>query len=156
MRILVISDTHGNDSAIFKAHEQSGPVDILIHAGDGEQDAFLFGEVTGCTVIRVAGNCDLGSRAPRELIVTLAGKIIMITHGDRYYVKSGLENLRKQARNQKAQIIIYGHTHLALNEFLDSQLLLNPGTLCCQAGFHSYAILEISQDGIEAEIHELC
>jgi hypothetical protein len=155
MRILVVSDSHGNDSMLFRAHQQAGPVDAVIHTGDGEQDAQLLEETLGETVLRVAGNCDHGSSAPRELQITLAGRRILITHGDRYLVKSGLERLLSHGKQLGAEVILFGHTHLALTEQRDGILLLNPGTLWGRAPFLSYGILELSPHQISATIHQL-
>jgi hypothetical protein len=155
MRILVVSDSHGNDGMLFRAHQQAGPVDAIIHTGDGELDAQLLGETLGETVLRVAGNCDHGSQAPHELLVTLAGRRIMITHGDRYLVKNGLDQLVRHGTEQGADVILFGHTHLALTEQRHGIQLLNPGTLWGRAPFLSYGILELNPHLISATIYQL-
>ena len=155
MRIVVVSDSHGNDTAIFRAHEQAGGCDLLIHTGDGEQDALALEELLGCRVLRVAGNCDIGSTAPRELVLELAGTRLLITHGDRQYVKSGLERLYSYARERQATVVLFGHTHLAHCEERDGLLLLNPGTLNRQAGYRSFAVLTLGDGTVQAEIREL-
>lgn len=155
MRILVVSDTHGNESMLFKAHQQAGVIDAVIHTGDGELDALLLEETLGGTVLRVAGNCDQNSTAPRELLVTLAGKRLLITHGDLYKVKSGLDQLVTHGKETGVDLILYGHTHLALAEQREGIQLLNPGTLWGQASFLSYGILEISPHQITATVHQL-
>ena len=155
MRILVVSDSHGNDGMLLRAHQQAGPVDAVIHTGDGELDAQLLEEILGETVLRVAGNCDHDSSAPRELLVTLADQRILITHGDRYLVKSGLERLLSHGKQCDADVILFGHTHLALSEQCDGIQLLNPGTLWGRAPFLSYGILELAPHQISATIHQL-
>jgi hypothetical protein len=155
MRILVVSDTHGNDKALFKAVEQAGEVDLLIHLGDGEADTSLIEDAYDRKVIRVAGNCDIGSQAPRELFINIGGKLMLITHGDRYRVKSGLDRLINHGRAAGADIILYGHTHNAFFETDENCFLLNPGTLSYQASFHSYAVITIENGIIDAKISEL-
>lgn len=155
MRILIISDSHGNEEIVFKAHQQAGNVDVVIHTGDGEQDVRLLEQVTGETVLRVAGNCDYGSPAPRELFMTLAGKRLLIVHGDQHAVKSGLERLVAYGKKTGADAILFGHTHLALAEERDGIQLINPGTLWGRAPFLSYAILEIAGQSMTATIHKL-
>ena len=155
MRILVVSDSHGNEEMLFKAHKQAGIIDVLIHTGDGEQDTRLLEESLGEKVLRVAGNCDHTSDAPRELMVTLAGKRILIVHGDRYLVKNGLEQLMAQGKATGADVILFGHTHIALAEQRDGIQLLNPGTLWVRAPFLSYGILEITPESITGTIHQL-
>lgn len=155
MRILVVSDSHGNDSALFKAHQQAGAVDLLIHTGDGEQDATLAEGILDCEVLRVAGNCDLGSTAPRELVITLDGMRLLITHGDRQQVKSGLARLEQYARDLRVDAVLFGHTHQAYCEQREGLLLLNPGTLFRQAACQSFAILECGPAGLSATLHQL-
>ncbi len=155
MRLLVVSDSHGNDGTLFKAHGLAGSVEAVIHTGDGEQDAQLLALTMGVTVLRVAGNCDHGSTAPRELLVTLAGRQVLITHGDRYGVKAGLEPLIAHGRELGAELILFGHTHQALTEQRHGIHLLNPGTLWGRAPFLSYAILDLTPDGILTTIHRL-
>ncbi len=155
MRFLVISDTHGNQAAIFKAYQAAGKIDAVLHLGDGETDVALLAEVENCPVLRVAGNCDLGSKAPSELIAEWRGVRILLCHGDRYGVKAGLSQLIGHGLEAGVQAVLYGHTHLAMAEERDGLMLLNPGTMTNQATFHSFAILEISVDGLHAKIHPL-
>lgn len=155
MRILVVSDTHGNDHLLFKAHQRAGAVDAVIHAGDGEQDALLLEQITHETVWRVAGNCDHGSLAPQERLITLGGRRLLITHGHLYQVKNGLELLVAHGKRSQADVVLFGHTHQALTEQQGGMYLINPGTLWGRAPFLSYGILEITDQQILAAIHRL-
>lgn len=155
MRILVVSDSHGNDVGLLRAHEQAGPCDLVIHTGDGEQDAAALEAVLGCTVLRVAGNCDVGSRAERELVLQLSGIRCLITHGDRYGVKSGLERLVQQAEALDVDLILYGHTHHARCDRFGNRLFVNPGALTRQNDTPSYAIVMIEASGVTAALHPL-
>lgn len=155
MRILVVSDTHGNENMLLKAHQLAGQVDAIIHTGDGEQDTLLLEHIYDGTVLRVAGNCDHGSTAPRELLVTLAGTRLLITHGDSQLVKNGLERLYEYGKSLGAQAILFGHTHQALAEQRQELFLLNPGTLWGRAPFLSFAILELHDGQVTASIHQL-
>ena len=156
MRILVVSDTHGNQAALLRAHEAAGRCEAIIHLGDGEEDAALLAALDeGCTVVRLAGNCDLGSMAPRELIHEWAGVRLLLCHGDRYGVKGGLARLLEQGRATGVDAVLYGHTHLAQAVRQEGIWLINPGTLAAPATFHSYASLEITPAGLQATIHPL-
>jgi uncharacterized protein len=148
MKVLVISDTHGNVNRAFIAHTRSEPVDIIIHLGDGSADADMLREALDVPVISVAGNCDPGSNAPRELVWECEGKRILLTHGDAYQVKSGLARLRQRAEEIGADAVLFGHTHQGVLENHAGLLLVNPGTLS-NAGHHrSYAVLIITPEGI--------
>lgn len=156
MRILLISDTHGNQAALLRAHEAAGQCDAVIHLGDGEQDASLLEAVDDqIQLFQVAGNCDLGSTVPREQICTFGKVRLLLCHGDRYGVKTGLSRLIERGQSAEVDVVLYGHTHLAQSVELEGLLLVNPGTLAAPATYHSYAILEITESGITATIHPL-
>ena len=155
MRILVVSDTHGNQTALLKAHQIAGHLDAVIHLGDGEADAALLAEIENYPVLRIAGNCDIGSTAPHELLCTWKGMRLLLCHGDRYGVKNGLSQLIQRGKEVGVDAVLYGHTHLAITEDHDGLLLINPGTMTYPAPFHSFAILEITAGGIQAAINPL-
>ncbi|MBJ6727618.1 metallophosphoesterase family protein [Geomesophilobacter sediminis] len=150
MRILVLSDSHGNYGRALKAHELAGAVDHVVHLGDGEEDARLLEDVLEIPVLRVAGNCDLGSRLPQERLVRFGNTPVLITHGNRYHVKGGLAHLARRGREAGAAVVLYGHTHLAQVDQDDEILLINPGAL--QGNRGSYAIVTIEAGRIEAEL----
>mgnify|MGYP000949154618 CR=1 FL=1 len=155
MRILVVSDSHGNYRNLFKARELAGQIDTIIHLGDGEGDAAMLAEAEEIPVLQVAGNCDFGAGAPRELLETLSDTRLLICHGDRYGVKLGLTQLLERAKNCGAAAALYGHTHQAQVEQYDGIWLINPGTLWGRAPFLSYAILELQPGTISAVIYKL-
>jgi putative phosphoesterase len=155
MRILVISDTHGNQAALFRAHEAAGRIDAVIHLGDGEADAALLSTIENIPVLRIAGNCDLGSTAPRELVCEWNSVRLLLCHGDRYGVKAGLTRLIQRGHATEADAVLYGHTHNARVEESGGLWLINPGTMTYPAPVHSYAILELTTDGLKATIHPL-
>lgn len=156
MRILLVSDTHGNQTDLLKAHEAASHCDAVIHLGDGEQDALLLEAIDDqIQLFQVAGNCDLGSTVPRELICSFGKVRLLLCHGDRYGVKSGLSRLIERGHAAKVAAVLYGHTHLAQSIEEDGLLLVNPGTLAVPAPFKSYAILELTESGISATIHPL-
>ena len=155
MRILLISDTHGNQTAVVKAYQAAGNVDTVIHLGDGAADGALLATIASCPVVQVAGNCDPGSTAPRELVCEWHNSRLLLCHGDRYGVKTGLSRLIERGLENGVDAVLYGHTHLAQVEQRDGLWLINPGTLIQSAPFHSYAVLEINSDGLQAMIHPL-
>ena len=155
MRVLVISDTHGNFNHAFKAHTNSEPVDVIIHLGDGSADADLLRKALDVPVINVAGNCDPGSNAPRELLWECEGRRFLLTHGDAYQVKSGLARLRQRAHKIRVDAVLFGHTHQSVLEIDAGLLLLNPGSLSNYGHNRSYAVLNIMPEGIAARHYDL-
>jgi hypothetical protein len=155
MKALVISDTHGNANRALAAYTLAEPVDIIIHLGDGCADADLLREALDVPVINVAGNCDPGSNAPRELLWECEGKHILLTHGDAYQVKSGLARLRQRAEEIGADAALFGHTHQGVLETYSGRLLLNPGPLTNSSKHHSYAVLDITPEGITSRHYDI-
>ena len=155
MRVLVISDTHGNFPLAFKSCNEAEPFNALIHLGDGNDDVALLKDTLEVDVIHVAGNCDLGSAAPREILWECEGKKLLLVHGDAYGVKSGLGMLEQRVREIGADAILFGHTHSATVTALSGVLAVNPGTLTRSSQHTTYAILEITPHGITAVLHDI-
>lgn len=155
MRIIILSDTHGNYARAVKAVSEAGHIDMVIHLGDEYSDGVLVGQFCELPVLAVPGNCDLGCTEPRLRTATIAGRKILITHGDRYGVKTGLNHLVKKGLSERADIVLFGHTHQALVQQTDGVLLVNPGTLQHRAVNQSYAILEIYDGTASATIISL-
>lgn len=150
-RILVLSDTHGNYPAAFRALEAVGKVDHIIHLGDGADEAALLERILERPVIMVPGNCD-SSTYPRELTLELVGVRIFLCHGDRYGVKGGTGRLAERARLEGASVVLFGHTHKALVEQREGLLMVNPGALENKAATPSCALLTLSEEEASAEI----
>jgi putative phosphoesterase len=155
MKILVMSDTHGNTQLALQACRQTSPFDAIIHLGDGYADAELLAESLDVKVIQVAGNCDIGSNLPRERIWECEGKRILLVHGDAYSVKSGLEKLTSRAVETGVDAVLFGHTHWATITTLSEILFVNPGTLMHLTKHTSFAVLEIDQASIKAELFNI-
>lgn len=141
MRILVVSDSHGDSYSLRKALEREGNCALIIHLGDGERDTAF---IHGIPLLQVRGNCDFASELPTTLLTQEGGKTILCTHGHTQMVKYGLTVLREQALDKHADIALYGHTHVPVQTYEDGLYLCNPGSL------HSgdYAVLEIVPSGI--------
>ena len=155
MRILVMSDSHGNAPLALQACDMAGNFDTLIHLGDDGDDAGILAHALEVRVIHVAGNCDIGSASPRELLVECEGKKLLLMHGDAYGVKSGLGMLERRAREAGVEAVLFGHTHRATITTLAGILAVNPGTLIRTAQQKSFAILEITPAGISAQLFEI-
>ncbi|MHB8170336.1 MAG: metallophosphoesterase [Thermincolia bacterium] len=158
MKIGVISDTHQKLELAKKVIEHMGPVDMLLHAGDHYRDALKLSDVTGINIKAVIGNCDM-SNGPTEEIIDLDGVRVLLTHGHRYGVKLGLDKLYYRAREVEAQVVVFGHSHVPAEEWVEGILFLNPGSIGIPRGPGSkptYGILYINDDKkVKAYIHEI-
>ncbi|MDR3580980.1 MAG: metallophosphoesterase [Oryzomonas sp.] len=155
MKVLVVSDTHGNYVSALQAHSLTEPVDAIIHLGDGVEDAKLLRSLMHLDVIAVSGNCDRDFTVPREMLWECEGKRILLVHGDAYGVKEGLEGLKQRAAEVRADIVLFGHSHRATCITRSGILFLNPGTLIQTSARKTFATLEISEDCIKARLHDI-
>lgn len=152
MKIMVVSDTHGNYLAPLTCLDEKAGIEVIIHLGDEINDGRILQNLTRIPLILVPGNCDPDAREPRELCGMLGGQKIFMTHGDIYRVKSGLEALIRKAVSEKASVVLFGHTHAPLVQMENGLLLVNPGTLMATSRNKSYAILTVSPESASAEI----
>lgn len=146
IKLTIISDTHGNSGAVDKLTEVFTESDYVIHAGDGVSDTRALRSVLADKLIAVSGNCDF-SNFQKEICTEIDGLTFLITHGHKYSVKSGLELLKARAQELNADIIIYGHTHIADIEKDGSRLFICPGALSGGRGTPASYCYLILQDG---------
>lgn len=151
MRILVVSDSHGDVRNLLETVRCNSSAEVVIHCGDGAQDvsevAPLFPDKM---FITVRGNCDVFSDVPFLENITLEGKKIFITHGNLFNVKSDLYQLSCAAREQNADMVLFGHTHIPTEIYDEGLYILNPGSLRGYGG--SYALVDITDKGILTNI----
>ncbi len=130
MKVAIISDSHRFKVYMNDAIEiiQKEGVELILHAGDNFSDSLYFKEKSDIPVIAVAGNCDF-ENIETELDFECEGIRIFLTHGHNYGVKYGLGNIAEKAKEIGADIAIFGHSHIKVNELIDGVVLINPGSL---------------------------
>lgn len=152
MKIIIVSDSHGNVRNISRAIEDNPDANIILHAGDGALDVNgLFG--AGKTFYRVRGNCDGDIPIEDDEVVEIDNVRILLTHGHRYKVSYFSEPIVEKAKELNCTAAVFGHTHKALIENVDNVLLINPGTCNknrSRNGAVSYALLEIENSQIKS------
>ena len=125
MRIILVSDSHGNKDGFDKLIENE-QFDYLFFLGDGLSDLGVYENLEN--VIAVSGNCDFFSVVPNERVVKIGKYNILATHGNRYGVKSGLAKLISRAEEENVDFVFFGHTHKPTIEFINNIYYVNPGT----------------------------
>ena len=131
MRIGIVSDSHGNIDVFedMLAVPGAAEAELWLHAGDFAPDADVLEEMSGRRVARVLGNCDFFVDGVHdETVVEVAGHRIFLTHGHIFNVRFDTAMLAAAARETGADIAVYGHTHIALEEYGDVTVL-NPGSI---------------------------
>ena len=148
MKILVLSDSHGNLKGVQHAVKRFGKnADVIVHCGDGTHGEAMWLE-ENCrdkTVVCVRGNCDFSSKLNNYEFLNICGKRIMVTHGHLNSAKYGLENLSYKAEEEGADVVFFGHTHIPTDETIGQVRLINPGT--CSRYSPTCAVVEIDNKG---------
>ena len=157
MRILVVSDTHGQVDRVIEVYKKlakSAPVDLIVHCGDHADDAVRIQSRLGKRVFWVRGNCD-GCFDEKEfaILVTEAGNFF-VCHGHMQNVGYSKRDLYYYACQEDCIGAIYGHTHRADKTDLGDFLFLNPGSISRprDGSGGTFALLNTSEGYKEAQI----
>lgn len=130
MKILIITDSHGNMNGIYGIIAQENPELVIWtgdHSGDGEECSYLFPEIK---FYIVKGNCDFFDRKFKdEEILDIDGIKILITHGHLYGVKQNLLELEAVAEKYRVNAVCFGHTHIPYFNEKSGIKYFNPGAL---------------------------
>lgn len=147
MRILVVSDTHGDIRTLQRVVMSQPTAEVVVHCGDGADEAAQLKTMfPDKMIVSVRGNCDFCCTEPTKEVFTVAGKKLFITHGHLYGVKGGLYTLSCAAREEGADIVLFGHTHIPTEVYDDGLYMLNPGSL---RGYEaSYGYVDITPSGV--------
>lgn len=149
MLIGVTGDTHRCTWCINDAVKKLSDCDIIIHLGDNVEDVNEISKYYKGTIINVRGNCDYSQSVPCDKIEVIDGKKFFITHGHRYDIKYDLSRLKSNAIKYKADIVLYGHTHVSCINFENGIWFLNPGSPALpRDGFKSVGVIEINNGKI--------
>lgn len=150
MKILIVSDTHGRDTALKHLLEQVKPIDMLIHCGDVEGSEDYIRSLAQCPVHMVAGNNDFFCDLPKEEEFLIGKYRVLLTHGHYYYISMGAQMIKEDAAARGFDIVMFGHTHRPYLEQDKGIVVLNPGSLSYprQEGRKpSYMMMELDRDG---------
>jgi len=159
MRIGVIADTHIPERAKMIPQEilrEFKTVDMVIHAGDLVELSILDQLRSVSKDVRaVWGNMDpyeVRANLPQKEIIKAGKYKIGVMHG--YGNPANLiHTLKEEFKNDKVNLIIFGHSHKPLNEKKDDIWYFNPGSATDEifAPYKSYGIIEIN-DKIRTKI----
>lgn len=145
MKALVISDSHGAIGNFIEVLEKHKDIKTIFFLGDGADDIEELKYILNDrNLLAVRGNCDFSSNAPYSIVKDFNAKRIFATHGHNYHVKFGLGELKLMARNERADLALFGHTHEQMTDYDDGLYILNPGSL--RDG--KYAIIDVVAGGI--------
>ncbi|GIH29559.1 phosphoesterase [Acrocarpospora phusangensis] len=129
MKVVVLSDTHAPrfwKRCPPKVAEHLRGADVILHAGDVCVGWVLDELADYAPVHAVKGNNDGADvRAPETLELTLGGLRVAMIH-DSGPAKG--RPARMRARFPEASLVVFGHSHIPLDESADGFRIFNPGS----------------------------
>lgn len=132
MKILVFSDSHSNVSYMIDIiNVCKEDTSLIVHLGDMCSDfkkiKSVFPDIPS---VFVKGNNDFFEiDVDNEFIGLLEGVKCLFTHGHQYGVKNGVSGISARARAIKAELVLFGHTHIPYKEKRGNTLYFNPGSI---------------------------
>lgn len=160
IKVLVISDSHGDINLVLKVIEYHlSEIDVVLFLGDGADDiaeaAMIFPTLT---YYGVRGNNDFSLPRssqvsfPLERVVSILGTSIYMTHGHLAPYRAIEPWLIARAESQDADISLYGHLHIPACDIKGDLMLMNPGSLRYPRGgsVRSYVMLDVTMNGFES------
>lgn len=152
-KILVVSDSHGNNTNLKKAIEVFGPrgeqLSLLIHLGDAQCSMESIQQLVDCPVEAVSGNCDFSPDLPGTKLITIGKEKALLTHGHRYGCKMGTDTMKEIAKANGAGMVLFGHTHMPMLEEFSDIKVMNPGSISFprQSGYRpTYLVITVEED----------
>ena len=152
MKILIVSDSHMYNNNLKKIIEiYKSKVDLMIHCGDSSlpQNDPLINNFD----IVVKGNHD---EADYPLFVKK--EHICVTHGHKYQVYKGYQDLIELCKTIDCQICLHGHTHVPTVQNINGITFINPGSLMMNRGsygYGTYAILTIEDNNLHTTFYNI-
>lgn len=148
MRIIVASDSHGNNEILDLIRSHHPEADLFLHCGDICDDPLYYPDW-----VIVQGNNDYWRDLPERRIFKVGEHRLLAEHSHHcsYYHRE--KSLVKIAEINACDIVCFGHTHHSYFSYKDGVYLLNPGstTFPRDGNPPSYAILDINER-VRAEI----
>jgi uncharacterized protein len=166
----VIADTHTPDR-VESLHPgvldcfREANVSLILHAGDICLPQVVKTLETVAPVVAVAGNRDIffKPRLPKVRTLNLAGVPVALMHGHGTVQQYLMEKVRFYLNGYRfedflpilthvpvtTRVVVFGHSHVAVNESRDGLYFFNPGSACFSITKQaiSVGLLHIFSDG---------
>lgn len=152
-KILVVSDNHGSKYNLkMVVEEWKDKIDAMVHCGDSEFSVETLNNMVPVPVYSAEGNCDFGFDGDRESLFEIGGHVCFVTHGHRYGVSWGDDELVEKALEMGADIVFYGHTHMPAYQIYQDEnvTVLNPGSIARPRQFPreaTFLVVDLKEDG---------
>lgn len=150
MKVLVFSDSHGRRELLERMLSKEPDCREVIFLGDGMRDIERVKEFypeKKFTCVR--GNNDYDFAVSAEGYKYFNGVTVFACHGDMYSVRSTLSLVFRKASSVRANLALYGHTHIPdkTKDPSTGIVAVNPGALC----EGQYCVIDFSDGGFTVE-----
>lgn len=159
MRLIVVSDSHGDYNTFKKILiKHKDETEAVLFLGDGYTEyEKIKEEFQNIKFHAVKGNNDIFCDAPITTVVNYGEVRILMLHGHTAPVFFLDEKLTELAKENNAQFVLYGHTHIPKTDYLNGIHIMNPGSIRYPRGGSkkSYGVIDITDTSIFKFIIEL-
>lgn len=149
-KIVVTSDSHGKKQNIYKIYKEHRDADMFIHLGDYAGDVEVAEKKLKINAVCIKANGDISSHFPLKQVIGVEDRRILAVHGHIERVKWSMLRLNYLAQENKADIVLFGHTHIPIVNN-NGILYVNPGY--AYAG--QYAIVTVENGTVNASLYKL-
>lgn len=153
MLVAVVGDTHGRiDRVQIELHHKK--LDYLLFTGDFYEDGVKLAGNLRVPFAGVRGNSDFARKGKKEQILDLNGYRVYVVHGHQYGVKRSLNNLWYRGEEVKAELVLFGHTHVPCCEQIEGRWFFNPGSPTYPRGHNpgTYGLISLDHGQILPQI----
>ena len=148
VRIVLVSDNHGDRKSLQYLKETYADYDCFIHLGDSDMRT---DEMEGFLCVR--GNHDLlyDDSIPDYRVLEFNGQRIYVCHGHKdFFSYYHYKPMVAHAKAHNCSTVFFGHVHTYHDTILDGVRLLNPGSV-----FHNrdgtsptYMLIRVTEKGL--------
>lgn len=149
MKIVLVSDSHGDYRGLQLIAQREYEADYYWHCGD----CGLLPEQVR-PFIAVRGNID-SAKYPLERLLTINDIRILMVHGHLHNILKKRTDLAEYAKAHDCRYVFYGHLHLPLDETIQNVRLLNPGSIRGNrdGSAGTYYVLTLTEEGLLVHKH---
>ena len=142
MKLLIVSDIHGNFNNMKKVIQNNSSFDKILILGDvlagpnmedyNPLQLAEFLNIYKDKIIAVRGNCDYDIKPlnfsvdKSYLTISIDGKLFLMTHGHMYN--------RYRLPVEEFDVFLSGHTHIPVMDIEGNKIYLNPGSITIPRG----------------------
>ena len=153
MKFIILSDTHRYiKSAVNVLESFKDEIDGFVHLGDHFDDAeALHRQFPSLRYYSVLGNNDYNFEGRKDRIAFIGGKKVRLTHGHKQRVSYGLMYLDYFGREEEADVVLFGHTHVPCLEYSGNMALFNPGSISLPRSLYgpTFGMMEVKEGNIK-------